>query len=169
MSKDTAAKPTDDAAKPQTEDQESIALASQKTDVTNQRVAKGALTTSLPSMEQRKQQYASQGLKSRNHDTARLKHLCTRTHQRIRMHAAGSTGRRCLTPRFEGKRWAPALSEDTAAGVGLQSSDMTFSLAKTFRSRNCRCSNCLPKWAELSHVLDAEETYPRLGSSRICA
>ncbi|SNX84934.1 related to Protein mlo2 [Melanopsichium pennsylvanicum] len=49
--------------------------------------------------------------------------------------------------------WTPAFS----VGSGSQRYDIF--LGEDFRERICRCTTCLPRWAHLPHVLDAEETY----------
>ncbi len=53
--------------------------------------------------------------------------------------------------------WTPALSEATTADSTPHRYDIF--LSEDFRDRICRCADCLPKWAHLPHVLDAEETY----------
>ncbi|EST04965.1 Zinc finger, N-recognin [Kalmanozyma brasiliensis GHG001] len=49
--------------------------------------------------------------------------------------------------------WTPALSEAATPHR------YDIFLSEDFRDRICRCADCLPKWAHLPHVLDAEETY----------
>ncbi|KAJ9479749.1 Zinc finger protein Mlo2 [Pseudozyma hubeiensis] len=60
-------------------------------------------------------------------------------------------------PNSKVDEWTPALSEPAAAN-GTQHRYDIF-LSEDFRDRICRCTTCLPKWAHLPHVLDAEETY----------
>lgn len=56
-------------------------------------------------------------------------------------------------PESKVDEWTPALSE------GIHSHRYDIFLSEDFRERICRCSACLPQWAHLPHVLDAEETY----------
>ncbi|SPO26771.1 related to Protein mlo2 [Ustilago trichophora] len=56
-------------------------------------------------------------------------------------------------PESKVDEWTPALSE------GSDSHRCDIFLSEDFRERICRCSACLPQWAHLPHVLDAEETY----------
>ena len=56
-------------------------------------------------------------------------------------------------PESKVDEWTPALSE------GSSSHRYDIFLSEDFRDRICRCSDCLPRWAHLPHVLDAEETY----------
>ncbi|GAC99055.1 zinc finger protein Mlo2 [Pseudozyma hubeiensis SY62] len=53
--------------------------------------------------------------------------------------------------------WTPALSEPSTASGAQHRYDIF--LSEDFRDRICRCTTCLPRWAHLPHVLDAEETY----------
>lgn len=57
--------------------------------------------------------------------------------------------------------WTPALSKEDSDAAEPRPSRQRYDifLGEDFRDRICRCSTCLPKWAHLPHVLDAEETY----------
>lgn len=53
--------------------------------------------------------------------------------------------------------WKPALATENGHDDKAQRCDIF--LNEDFRSRICRCTDCLPRWTLLPHVLEAEETY----------
>ena len=61
-------------------------------------------------------------------------------------------------PESKVEEWTPALSQAAEGSAGPQHRYDLF-LGEDFRDRICRCTVCLAKWAQLPHVLDAEETY----------